>query len=177
MAKLYFRYGVGKSAQLCQVAYNYFNEKEMNIAVINALDKPTSVSVFLPLMYECRQNAINDGESKDFEMFISDLKHLGVTRIITFEAHGTHKKVESYSLANLFKSQNYTVNAFHMNSGEYYSRTTNYKNWGYNNYYGLIDINEYNDETYTLDRELILNEKFNELMFPTDTNFVNYIII
>ena len=61
--------------------------------LINALDKPNNVSVFLPLMYECRQNALNDCESKDFEMFVSDLKHLGVDRIITFEAHGTHKKV------------------------------------------------------------------------------------
>ena len=77
--------------------------------VINALDKPNSVSVFLPLMYECRQNAINDGESKDFEMFISDLKHLGVNKIVTFEAHGTHKKVESYSLASLFSDYKYDV--------------------------------------------------------------------
>ena len=38
MAKLYFRYGLGKSAQLCQVAYNYVNERKMNIAVINAKD-------------------------------------------------------------------------------------------------------------------------------------------
>ena len=36
MAKLYFRYGNGKSAHLCQVAYNYLNEREMNIAIINA---------------------------------------------------------------------------------------------------------------------------------------------
>lgn len=36
MAKLYFRYGLGKSAQLCQVAYNYCNQRKMNIAVINA---------------------------------------------------------------------------------------------------------------------------------------------
>lgn len=38
MAKLYFRYGIGKSAGLCQVAYNYFNERNMNIAIINAKD-------------------------------------------------------------------------------------------------------------------------------------------
>lgn len=38
MAKLYFRYGLGKSAQLCQVAYNYHNQRNMNIAVINAKD-------------------------------------------------------------------------------------------------------------------------------------------
>ena len=38
MAKLYFRYGLGKSAQLCQVAYNYSNERNMPIAIINAKD-------------------------------------------------------------------------------------------------------------------------------------------
>lgn len=38
MAKLYFRYGLGKSAQLCQVAYNYMNERQMPVVVINAKD-------------------------------------------------------------------------------------------------------------------------------------------
>lgn len=38
MAKLYFRYGNGKTAHFCQVAYNYINQREMNIAIINALD-------------------------------------------------------------------------------------------------------------------------------------------
>ncbi len=38
MAKLYFRYGLGKSAHLCQVAYNYYNERNMNIVIINAKD-------------------------------------------------------------------------------------------------------------------------------------------
>ena len=38
MAKIYFRYGLGKSAQLCQVAYNYINERNMPIAIINAKD-------------------------------------------------------------------------------------------------------------------------------------------
>lgn len=41
MAKLYFRYGLGKSAQLCQVAYNYMNERGMPVAVINAKDNET----------------------------------------------------------------------------------------------------------------------------------------
>lgn len=38
MAKLYFRYGNGKSAQLCQVAYNYDTERDMNVIIINARD-------------------------------------------------------------------------------------------------------------------------------------------
>lgn len=41
MAKLYFRFGKGKTAQLCQVAYNYKNERNMNILVINAKDNDT----------------------------------------------------------------------------------------------------------------------------------------
>ena len=94
----------------------------------------------------------------------------------TQNAYTFNKNSFPYSMANLFKQNGYIVNAFHMNTGEYYSRTANYLNWGYNNYYGLIDIKEYTDESYTLDRELILNEKFNELMFPNDTNFVDYII-
>ena len=55
-------------------------------------------------------------------------------------------------MANLFKNYGYVINAFHMNTGEYYSRTANYLNWGYNNYYGLQDVNEYKkkDKSYLI---------------------------
>ena len=97
----------------------------------------------------------------------------------TQNAYTFNKNNFPYSMAHLFKKEGYTVNAFHMNTGEYYSRTTNYKNWGYDNYYGLIDIEDYKDETYRLDRNLILNEKFNNLIFHTDNPdklFVDYLI-
>ena len=71
-------------------------------------------------------------------------------------------------MANLFKEKGYQINAFHMNTQEYYSRGINYKNWGYDNYYGLKDQSYYKDNSYNLDRELILNPVFNELMFPTN---------
>ena len=80
------------------------------------------------------------------------------------------------SMANIFKNLGYSVNAFHMNSGEYYSRKVNYLNWGYDNYYGLIDMFDYKDKSYELDRELILNEEFSNLMFPEEGNFVDYLI-
>ena len=79
-------------------------------------------------------------------------------------------------MARLFKEQNYSVNAFHMNKGEFYSRDINYKSWGYDNYYGLQDIQKYNDERYVLDRELILNKTFYNKIFKQQGNFVNYII-
>ena len=94
----------------------------------------------------------------------------------TKNAYAFSKNSFPYSMANLLKNEGYIINAFHMNSGEYYSRTANYKNWGYDNYYGLIDIYDYKDETYTLDSELILNKKFNKLLFPTNNKFVDYII-
>ena len=80
------------------------------------------------------------------------------------------------SLAHIFKDMGYEVNAFHMNSGEYYSRSVNYDNWGYDNYYGLKETKEYTDASYELDRELIQNPTFQELMFPEDKKFVHYII-
>lgn len=94
----------------------------------------------------------------------------------TQNAYTFNKNKFPYTMANLFKQKNYTVNAFHMNTGEYYSRKTNYRNWGYDSYYGLIDQKDYQDNLHTLDRELILNETFNELMFPEDTKFVDYLI-
>jgi len=94
----------------------------------------------------------------------------------TQNAYTFNKNNFPYSMANLFKTQGYSVNAFHMNTGEYYSRNVNYKNWGYDNYYGLTDIKDYSDKSYQLDRELILNEDFNKLMFPENSLFVDYII-
>lgn len=52
MAKLYFRYGLGKSAQLCQVAYNYMNERGMHVAIINAKNNE-----------EIRSRVVVDGKS------------------------------------------------------------------------------------------------------------------
>jgi phosphoglycerol transferase MdoB-like AlkP superfamily enzyme len=84
----------------------------------------------------------------------------------------------SYSLANMFKAQGYTVNAFHMNTGEFYSRRINYLNWGYDSFNSLLDdTDDYNDtEAYELDRELILNETFYEKLFNQENQFVDYII-
>lgn len=91
-------------------------------------------------------------------------------------AYSFNKNSFPYSLARLFKNEDYSVNAFHMNTGEYYSRKINYKNFGYDAYNSLKELGVYTDSSYELDRELILNETFNELEFPTDKKFLDYII-
>lgn len=81
-----------------------------------------------------------------------------------------------HTMAKLFKEQGYSVNAFHMNSSDFYSRGINYRSWGFDNYYGLVDIADYKNDEEELDRELILNKDFYDLMFKQDGPFVDYII-
>lgn len=137
-----------------------------------------------PTLYSMKKNAFNfnnhfsyyNGGGSTFNSefavntgFITPLSY-------TKNAYSFNKNKFSYSMANIFKNLGYSVNAFHMNTGEYYSRFTNYANWGYDNYYGLIDMKNYDNDSYKLDRELILNTEFSDLMFPDDTLFVNYLI-
>ena len=137
-----------------------------------------------PTLYNMMQNSINftdhyssyNGGGSTFNSEFAVNTGYITPMTYTKNAYSLNKNYYPNSLANIFKSKGYTVNAFHMNTGEYYSRKLNYKNWGYDNYYGLIETDNYKDTTYTLDRELILNEKFNNLMFPTDKKFVNFII-
>ena len=91
-------------------------------------------------------------------------------------AYTLNKNDFPYSMANLLKQDDYSIKAFHMNSGEYYSRSINYQNFGYDQYFGLKDLGGYTDELYQLDRELILNETFYNEMFKGSGKFVNYII-
>ena len=161
-----------------------FKDKNLIFIQFEGLDNWLVTENDTPTIYKMLNNSINfnnhfsyyNGGGSTFNSefavntgFITPLSY-------TQNAYTFNKNTFPYSMAHIFKSLNYTVNAFHMNSGEYYSRKANYKNWGYNNYYGLIDMFDYKDDSYTLDRELILNEKFNELLFPEDTKFVDYLI-
>ncbi len=87
-----------------------------------------------------------------------------------------HTNTFPYTLPKLFKQKGYVANAFHMNSGEYYMRELNYLNWGYDNYYSLIDDGNYSDMSYQLDTELINNEFFYDKMFKQKKPFLNYVI-
>ena len=94
----------------------------------------------------------------------------------TRNAYTFNTNLYNDSLPKLLKNEGYITNVFHMNTGEFYSRKINYLNWGYDNYYGLLDENTYTDVSYELDRELILDEGFYEKMFKQEGPFMNYII-
>lgn len=161
-----------------------FKDKNLIFIQLEGIDDWLISEETMPTLYKMRDNSFNftnhysyyNGGGSTFNSefavntgFITPLSY--IRNAFTF-----NKNNFPYSMANLFKNEGYSVNVFHMNTGEYYSRTANYLNWGYDNYYGLIEMKDYKDESYSLDRELILNEEFNKLMFPMDTKFVNYII-
>ena len=161
-----------------------FKDKNIIFIQFEGLDNWLITKEDTPTIYSMLSNSINfknhysyyNGGGSTFNSEFAVNTGFITPLSFTQNAYTFNKNSFPYSMANIFKSNNYTINAFHMNSGEYYSRTVNYKNWGYDNYYGLIDMFKYEDEAYTLDRELILNEEFNKLMFPEDTKFIDYLI-
>lgn len=94
----------------------------------------------------------------------------------TKNAYSFHTNRFPGSLPQKLSELGYNCNAFHMNNGEYYMRNANYLNWGFENYYSLIETTDYNDGMYQLDRELIQNEFFYEKMFLSGEPFLHYII-
>lgn len=160
-----------------------YKDKNLILLQLEGTDNWLITEKDTPTLYNMMNNSINftnhysyyNGGGSTFNSefavntgFITPLSY-------TQNAYTFNKNYFPYSLANLFKASDYSVNAFHMNDSEYYSRGTNYKNWGYENYYGLKDLGTYKDDSYTLDRELILNEIFQEKMFNNE-KFVDYII-
>ena len=160
-----------------------YQDKNLIIIQLEGLDNWMLTEEDTPTLYSMMNNSINftnhysyyNGGGSTFNSefavntgFITPLSY-------TQNAYTFNKNTFPYSLAHLFKDKGYSVNAFHMNTSEYYSRGVNYKNWGYDNYYGLQDLGTYVDDSYILDRELILNEEFNQKLFENE-KFVDYII-
>lgn len=144
--------------------------------LLNEEDMPTLYGMLdHSIVFENHYSYYNGGGST----FNSELAvNTGFITPISYvrNAYSFNTNLFPYSLANLFKERNYRVNAFHMNTREYYSRGINYTNWGYDHYYGLLDENNYDDLSYELDRELIMDNDFYERMFRQEGNFMHYII-
>ena len=160
-----------------------FKDKNLIIIQLEGTDSWLLNEENTPTMYNMMKNGINFEDHYSFyngggSTFNSEFAvNTGFVTPISYNqnAYTFNKNHFPYSLAHLFKNEGYTVNAFHMNTSEYYSRGTNYKNWGYDSYNGLKDLGTYKDDSYTLDRELILNEEFSNKMF-SEEKFVDYII-
>lgn len=161
-----------------------FKDKNVIFLQLEGIDSWLLNKETMPIAYALLNNSINFTNHYSFyngggSTFNSEfMVNVGYTTPYTFimNAYTLNKNDFPYSMANLMKQKDYDVQAYHMNSKEYYSRGINYYNWGYDNYLGLQDLGTYTDKAYQLDRELILNEKFHSELFNSTGKFVSYII-
>lgn len=161
-----------------------FEGKNVIFLQLEGIDDWLLTEETMPNLYALKEQSINftnhysiytgGGSTFNSEFAVNT----GFTTPLSYieNVYSFHSNSFDYSMARLFKEQGYTVNAFHMNSGEFYSRGVNYNSWGYDNYYGLVDVSDYKNDEYKLDRELILNKTFYNEMFKQEGRFVNYII-
>ncbi len=161
-----------------------YKNKNVIFLQLEGIDDWLLTKEIMPNTYSLQDHAINFTNHYSFyngggSTFNSEFAvNVGYMTPFTYpiNAYTLNKNDFPYSMANLMKQENYNIKAFHMNSGEYYSRSINYQNFGYDQYFGLKDLNVYSDNEYYLDRELILNETFYNEMFKSEGPFINYII-
>ncbi len=163
-----------------------FEGKNVIFLQLEGMDNWALNEEHTPTLYHLMQDSINFTDHYSLytgggSTFNSEFAvNTGFTTPISYieNVYNYNKNTFPYTMPKLFKEAGYSVNAFHMNSGEFYSRAINYESWGYDNYYGLIDIVDYKDDKYELDRELIANSTFEKLMFDhkPGEKFVDYII-
>ncbi len=164
-----------------------FKDKNVIFVQLESIDEFLVTEEIMPTLYSLKNNSINFNNHFSFvsgggSTFNSEyMVNTGYTTPITLNkgAYTFSKNDYSYSLPNLLKKAGYTVNAFHMNTPEYYSRNVNYKSFGYDSFNSLKLLDDgkyYTDNSFWLDTELIKNPTFNELIFNKEQKFASYII-
>ncbi len=161
-----------------------FKGKNVIFLQLEGIDDWLLTKEIMPNTYKLLDNSINFTNHYSFNngggsTFNSEfMVNTGYTTPYTFpmNAYTLNKNDYPYSMANLMKQRDYSTIALHMNTKEYYSRGINYYNWGYDNYLGLMDIGDYTDNSYQLDRELVLNKTFYDELFKKAGKTISYII-
>ncbi|MDY5058367.1 MAG: LTA synthase family protein [Bacilli bacterium] len=77
-----------------------------------------------------------------------------------------------YSIANLFKNEDYTVNSFHRSGGGIYNRENMHISLGYEKYYNYVDMG-ISDDNLDLD-SYIIKDGYDKII--SDNKFMSFII-
>ncbi len=161
-----------------------FKGKNLIIVQLESIDDFLVNKNIMPTLYNLKQKSLSFNNHYSFtsgggSTFNSEfMVNTGYSTAYNYNEGAYLLSRNNYfeSLPHLLKNEGYSVNAFHMNTKEFYSRGINYKSFGYDNYYGLKDIKQYNDNSYWLDTELLKNETFSKLIFDNEGLSMSYII-
>lgn len=157
-----------------------FKDKNLIFIMMEALDDWLVNENVTPTMYEMMQHGFN------FNNHYSPVYVTGATANTEFIANsGMYPNINKlspnyafvnnsfpYSIANLFKDNDYIVNSYHRSSGYIYNRDNMHLSLGYSKYNNYIDL-EIAEENINLDSYLIKNG-YNKII--NDDKFMSFII-
>lgn len=152
-----------------------FKNKNVIFLQLEGIDSWMFTKDDMPNLYGLMENGLNFSEHYSYyngggSTFNSEFAiNTGLITPISYNRNAYTFSSNTFkdTLPVQFKDEGYDAYAYHMNSKEYYSRGINYKSWGYDNYYGLVDEYKYDkdDFVYEMDTELFNNKTFNDLFF------------
>lgn len=182
----YFSNSHGKdSAQLLSNFDNsYFDDKNIVIVMMESIESWLIDENVMPTLYKVKE------ESIDFTNHYSPIYGGGTTFNTEFTintgymtpfnggsaAHSYLTNIFPYSLPNLFRNKGYTsIKQFHMNYSSFYNRGQMSKVFGYEKYYGSLDMN-YPLKEVIDDSHFMKNKELKDLMLPTNEKFMSFVI-
>ena len=84
-----------------------------------------------------------------------------------------------YSIANVLKSNGYSVNSFHANTGKFYNRREFHKLLGYDNHYSAVDLQKEKkldkNKNYFVDSNFISDDYLSNLILNKNSKFLSFI--
>lgn len=124
-----------------------FSEKNMIMIQLEAIDTWMINEVFMPNLYHIKQESVDfinhyapmysDAGTFNTEMIVNT----GMVAPFVGAKSSMYSRNEyPYSLANLMKLNEYSVNSFHRSHKNTYNRGVIHQNWGYEQYYSGIDM-------------------------------------
>lgn len=127
-----------------------YKDKNLILIMLENIDTWMINEISTPTLYELQNNSINFTNhysiaySSGMTFNTEYVANTGIIPSVTElrAAYSYNLNDYSYSLANLFKNANYTVNSIHKNNGQFYNRDNIHIAWGYEKHYNKTNIND-----------------------------------
>lgn len=156
--------------------------KNIIIVLMESIDSWLVTKGNMPTVYNMMKEGINfsnhfspiyvSGATFNSEFMINTGYMTPLNKALANSTYGENTFKES--LAELFKSEGYNDNFFHMNYGSFYNRAQMAKDYGYNHYYSSLELGiPYNKAVK--DSHLMTESNIRNLILPDD-KFMDFII-
>lgn len=158
-----------------------FEGKNLIFVMMESMDDWMVNERVTPIMYEMMQHGFNftnhyspayvTGETANTEFIANTGMYPSVNKLSPNYAYVDNSY--PYSIANLFRNNNYVVNSFHRSNGFIYNRSAMHISLGYEKYHSYVDMG-ISDDNLDLDSYVISNG-YNKII-NKNNSFMSFII-